>query len=198
VSRIGILGGTFDPIHLGHLITAQSVLEIRNLERIIFIPAYISPHKQDRSSAGTEHRLKMLQLSIEGVPYFEYSDIELKAKSISYTVKTLEDFKKKYDNVDLIIGYDNVITFDKWKEPDKIVELAQLVVLRRRTDGVRAEGETKLERNKYFDIAKFVKTPVVEISSSNIRERIREGKPIDFLVPQKVKEYIYNHNLYKE
>ena len=190
--KIGLMGGTFDPVHIGHLITAQAVREIRNLEKIIFIPAYISPHKTNKSSAGDNHRLKMLQLAIEGIPYFEYSDIELKAKSISYTVKTLEAFKKKYDELEFIIGYDNIINFNTWKMPGRIIELAELVVLRRKTN------DKKVAKDKYYKAATFVKTPVIEISSSEIRNRIKEGKPVDFLIPRKVKEYIYSSNLYKE
>ena len=190
--KIGLMGGTFDPVHNGHLITAQAVKEIRGLEKIIFIPAYISPHKTGKSSAGGNHRLSMLRLAIEGIPYFEFSDIELKAKSISYTVKTLEEFKRKYDKLEFIIGYDNIINFSSWKMPDKIIELAELVVLRRRTN------DRKIEKDKYYKAASFVKTPVIEISSSEVRNRIKEGKPVDFLIPPKVKEYINMFNLYKE
>jgi nicotinate-nucleotide adenylyltransferase len=190
--KIGLMGGTFDPVHIGHLVTAQAVKEIRGLEKIIFIPAYISPHKMNQSSAGINHRLKMLQLAIEGIPYFEFSEIELKAKSISYTVETLERFKKKYDKLEFIIGYDNIINFNTWKMPDRIIELADLVVLRRRSN------DKKIEKDKYYKAATFVKTPVIEISSSEIRERIKQGKPVDFLIPLKVKEYIYKFNLYKE
>ncbi len=190
--KIGLMGGTFDPVHNGHLITAQAVREIRHLEKIIFIPAYISPHKTDKSSAGSIHRLKMLQLAIEGIPYFEFSDIELKAKSISYTVQTLEEFKKKYDKLEFIIGYDNIINFNTWKMPDRILELAELVVLRRRTN------DEKIEKDKYYKAATFVKTPVIEISSSEVRNNIKCGKPVDFLIPPKVKEYITTFNLYKE
>ena len=190
--KIGLMGGTFDPVHIGHLVTAQAVREIRGLEKIIFIPAYISPHKMNQSSAGINHRLKMLQLAIEGIPYFEFSEIELKAKSISYTVETLERFKKKYDKLEFIIGYDNIINFNTWKMPDRIIELADLIVLRRRSN------DKKIEKDKYYRAATFVKTPVIEISSSEIRERIKHGKPVDFLIPLKVKEYIYKFNLYKE
>lgn len=190
--KIGLMGGTFDPVHLGHLITAQTVREIRNLEKIIFIPAYISPHKTNKSTAGDIHRLKMLQLAVEGIHCFDISDIELKAKSISYTVRTLEEFKQRYNKLEFIIGYDNIINFRTWKMPDRIIELAQLVVLRRRTD------DKKREKDKYYKAATFVKTPVIEISSSEIRNRIKDGKPVDFLIPPKVKEYIYTFNLYKE
>ncbi len=192
MSTVGIFGGTFDPIHIGHLITAQALRELRGLEKIIFIPAFISPHKVNVKSLGSEHRLKLIQLSIDEIPYFEYSDIELKAAKISYTVDTLRNLKQEYDNLELIIGYDNIIDFNTWKEPDEILRLAELIVLRRKTS---VEPEKK---DKYFNSAVFVETPTIEISSSEIRNRIANNLPIDFLVPRKVKEYIYKHKLYTE
>ena len=89
MSKVGIFGGTFDPIHLGHLITAQSVKEIRDLDRIIFIPAFISPHKTDAKPSSPEDRLKMIKLAVESIPFFDYSDIEIKKGGVSYTVDTL-------------------------------------------------------------------------------------------------------------
>ena len=129
MSRIGVLGGTFDPIHLGHLITAQAVREIRNLDKIIFIPAYISPHKLDAKAISSEHRLQMVKLAIQNIPYFECSNIELEKEGISYTIDTLKILKQQYSQIDLIIGYDNIINFSTWKNPDEIIELVNLVVL---------------------------------------------------------------------
>ena len=189
---VGIFGGTFDPIHLGHLITAQALREIRELEKIIFIPAFISPHKVNVKSLGAEHRLEMVRLSIEGIPYFDYSGIEINSASISYTVDTLRKLKAKYDDLELIIGYDNIIDFNTWKEPDEILKLAKLIVLKRKTS---IEPEKK---DKYFNSAIFVETPTIEISSSEIRNRIENNLPINFLVPRKVRQYIYKHNLYME
>ena len=189
---VGIFGGTFDPIHLGHLITAQALREIRELEKIIFIPAFISPHKVNVKSLGAEHRLEMVRLSIEGIPYFDYSGIEINSASISYTVDTLRKLKAKYDDLELIIGYDNIIDFNTWKEPDEILKLAKLIVLKRKTS---IEPEKK---DKYFNSAIFVETPTIEISSSEIRNRIGNNLPINFLVPRKVRQYIYKNNLYME
>ena len=189
---VGIFGGTFDPIHLGHLITAQALREIRELEKIIFIPAFISPHKVNVKSLGAEHRLEMVRLSIEGIPYFDYSGIEINSASISYTVDTLRKLKAKYDDLELIIGYDNIIDFNTWKEPDEILKLAKLIVLKRKTS---IEPEKK---DKYFNSAIFVETPTIEISSSEIRNRIENNLPINFLVPRKVRQYIYKNNLYME
>ena len=192
MKTVGIYGGTFDPIHIGHLITAQSICEIRKLDKIIFIPSFISPHKTDRISSSPRHRINMLKLAIKDIPYFEYSDIEIKKKEISYTINSILALKSAYKNIELIIGYDNLITFDTWKEPDKILELVKLVVLRRK---VREEN---FRRNKYFKKAIFIETPLIEIFGTDIRERVKTNRSINFLVPQKVMAYIYKHNLYKE
>lgn len=191
MKSIGIFGGTFDPIHHGHLITAQAVQEIRGLEKIIFIPAFISPHKTEGEHSAPEHRLRMLHLSFEDGNDFEVDDFEINKKEISYTIDTLHYLKEKYENIELIIGYDNLLVFDKWKAPDEIIKLANLVVLKR-------EVETGEKKNKYFDEAVFVETPAIEISATEIRRRIKEGLSVNYLVPQTVKKYIYDFNLYKE
>jgi nicotinate-nucleotide adenylyltransferase len=192
MKTVGIYGGTFDPIHIGHLINAQAVCEIRKLDKMIFIPSFISPHKTDRISSSPRHRINMLKLAIKDIPYFGYSDIEVKKKEISYTINTILALKAVYKNIELIIGYDNLITFDTWREPDKILEFVKLVVLRRK---VREEN---FQRNKYFNKAIFIETPLIDIYGTDIRERVKTKRSINFLVPQKVMAYIYKHNLYKE
>jgi nicotinate-nucleotide adenylyltransferase len=192
MKTVGILGGTFDPIHIGHLITAQSIYEVRKLDKIIFVPSFISPHKTNRTSSPSEHRINMLKLAIEDIPYFDYSDIEIKKKDISFTINTIQDLKSIYENIELIIGFDNLIVFDRWRSPDKILKLVKLVVLRRKVK------EENFQRNKYFDKAIFVDTPLVEIYGTEIRERVKNNQNINFLVPQKVMAYIYKYNLYKE
>jgi len=192
MKAVGIMGGTFDPIHLGHLITAQAVLELRNLEKIIFIPAFISPFKTNNQILDAAHRLKMIQLSIEGIPYFKFSDIEIRRGTISYTIDTIKKLKENYNNLELVIGFDNIIDFKKWKEPDTILELVKIIVLKRKTS-----MEPKV-KDKYYNSAVFVETPVIEISSSEIRNKVAKDLPINFLVPDRVKEYIYKNNLYKE
>ncbi|GAB6282959.1 MAG: nicotinate-nucleotide adenylyltransferase [Ignavibacterium sp.] len=189
MSKIGIFGGSFDPIHLGHLIIAQFVYDERNLDKIIFIPSFISPHKMDVNFSNPKHRLEMIKLAIKDIPYFDYSDFEIKKEGISYTIDTLKEFKKNYDDIDLIIGYDNLLTFDKWKNPDEILKLAKLIVLRRETTLTK-------KMNKYFDCAIFLKSPIVEISSTEIRERVAKNKSINFLITKEVKEYIFQNNLY--
>ncbi len=189
MKTIGIMGGTFDPIHIGHLITAQYVYEKRNLDKIIFIPAFISPHKLKFKSSNSKYRLNMIKKAIKGIKHFDCSDFELKNKGISFTVDTLIHFKKTNPKIELIIGEDNYIVFDKWKDPEKIIELANLVVLRRRIKNLR--------ESKKFP-ALFLDSPIIEISSTEIRERVRKGKSIRFLVPKSVEEYIYSLKLYME
>ncbi len=191
MSRVGIFGGTFDPIHHGHLITAQSVREIRHLDKIIFIPSFISPHKSDIISASPEHRMKMLKLATKGVDFFEVSDYEIKKEGISYTIDTLKEFKKKYDKLEFIMGYDNIFKFHNWKEPDKIMGLTKVLVLERKSSKPHPFDY------KYVEQAIFVETRGIEISATDIREKVKQGVPIHYLVPEKVKEYIYNFNLYK-
>jgi len=192
MSKVGIFGGTFDPIHLGHLITAQSVREIRNLEKIIFIPAFISPHKSDVKTTSAEDRSNMIKLAIDGIPFFDYSDIEIKKGGVSYTIDTLKELKKIYNEVEIIIGYDNIFSFHTWKEPDEIMKLAKIVVLKRKS------SHPPQFEDKYYHQAVFVQTRGIEISATDIRERVKNEMPINFLVPPAVMEYIYKHNLYIE
>ncbi len=192
MSRIAIFGGTFDPVHHGHLITAQSVLELRNLDKIIFIPSFISPHKQDIKASTVEHRVNMLKLAIENIPYFDWSDIEINRENISYTIDTLKEMKKIYGDIELIIGEDNLMSFDKWKSPESIIKIATLLVLRRRT------SREAVIKYPYEDKAVFLQTPWIDISGTRIRERVKNGLPINFLVPQNVMRYIYESKLYKD
>lgn len=192
MSRIGIFGGTFDPIHNGHLITAQSVIESRNLEKIIFIPAYISPHKQHEKASSAQHRLNMLKIAIDDIPFFECSDFEINQHTISYTIDTLHEFKKYYDEIDLIIGYDNIFQFHTWNKPDEILKLANLVVLKRKSSHPLDFVD------KYVESATFVQTRGIEISATDIRNRVHSDLPIYYLVPEKVLDYINKHKLYKD
>jgi len=192
MSKVGIFGGTFDPIHLGHLITAQSVREVRHLDKIIFIPSFISPHKSEIKTSSPEDRLNMIKLAVEGISFFDYSDLEVIKGGVSYTVDTLREIKKKFDQVEFIIGYDNIFTFHSWKDPDEILKLANIIVLKRKS------SHPPQFEDKYYHQAIFVQTRGIEISATDIRERVKKGMPINFLVPANVMEYIYNNKLYIE
>lgn len=187
---VGILGGSFDPIHIGHLITSYEVLQKRNLEKIIFVPCNISPHKIDQNITEDFHRLNMINLAVEDFPSFEVSDFEIRKGDVSYTYDTLVELKKSYDNMELIIGFDNILVFEKWNRPDDIFQLAKVVVMKRTIDCVPTS------RSKYFDSAILLDTTLVDISSTEIRERVKNELTIDYLVPAKVKEYITQNGLY--
>jgi nicotinate-nucleotide adenylyltransferase len=191
LKRVGILGGTFDPIHHGHLITAQALMEIRNLEKIIFIPCYISPHKTDGINSSGQDRLNMLKLAIKDVPYFTFSPLEIERGGISYTVDTLRELKNVYPEIELIIGMDNLEKFYTWKEPDEVIRLAQLVVMQRQAK------PREIPIDRFYEAAEFIRTPFIEIKATTIRQRVRQNLPIDFLVPKEIKEYIFRYNLYK-
>jgi len=190
MKTIGLFGGSFDPIHIGHLVTTRFVYEQRNLDKIIFMPCNISPLKPSNSAVNPEHRIKMLQLALDPFPFFEVSDYEIRRGNTSYTIDTLLELKKTYESIELIIGYDNLLIFDKWHEPDKILDIAKLIVMKRKTD---IDSDSI---NKYMDLAYVIDTPSIEISATDIRNRIKNGRSIDYLVPRKVNEYIIENKLY--
>jgi len=143
-------------------------------------------------TSSAEHRLKMIKIALEGIPFFECSDMEIKRNGISYTIDTLKELKKSYDELEFIIGYDNIFKFHDWKNPDEIFKLTKIIVLKRKSS-LPPPFEDKYSRD-----AIFVQTRGIEISATDIRERVKKGMPIHFLVPQKVEEYIYKHKLYTE
>lgn len=188
---IGLYGGSFDPIHFGHLITTQAVLEKRKLDKIIFMPSYISPLKQESEMVKDYHRLEMVRLAISQFPQLMVSDYEIIKKDVSYTFDTLIELKKQYNDIELIIGLDNLMVFEKWRNPDEIFQMCKVIVMKRHSDNLEAG------RNKYFEKAIFAETPNIEISSTEIRNRVKNNLSIDFLVPSRVSEYIYQNGLYK-
>jgi nicotinate-nucleotide adenylyltransferase len=190
--KVGIFGGTFDPIHNGHLITAIAVKEIRSLDKIIFIPSFIAPHKTDRLSSSPEHRLEMLKIALKDISYFDYSDYEIKKKGVSFTIDTLNHLKNEYKNIELIIGYDNLLDFSNWKDPREILNLVKLVVLKRKVQN------EPLEKDEFYYASQIIETPTIEISATAIRERVKNNLPVNFLVPDAVMEYINHFNLYKD
>lgn len=188
MNSIGLFGGTFDPIHTGHLITAQSVLELRNLSKIIFMPAYVSPLKVTYHSASSEDRANMVELVIKDNPRYDLSKYEIEKQNISYTIDTLNFLIKKYDNIELIIGYDNFLIFNKWRSSELILQLAKVIVLGRKINNI---NQKKLDERFIF-----VDSPMIEINSTEIRERVRNNLSIDFLVHPKIKNYIIEKKLY--
>ena len=190
--NIGIFGGTFDPPHLGHLIVAESVQEQLDLGMVLFIPTYSPPHKADGAVAAPSHRLKMVQLAVADNASFKVSDIEVRRGGKSYTADTLRSLHALYrgDNLTLIIGSDNLRIFPSWKDPEEILRMCQVVVIDR--PGIRRS----VIEHPYVQKVRFVQVPNIEISGSDIRQRIQAGQSIRYLVTGSVRAYIDEHHLY--
>ena len=182
--RIGIFGGSFDPIHHGHLILARAALEELGLDRILFIPASMSPHKTDNKPASAEDRLAMIQLALAGENGFEVSDLELHRPPPSYTVDTLRELQASHPNDEfvLLIGADNVSRFETWCQPDEIRRRAQIVVLDRADHTI--PGDWVVVRR------------LIGISSTDLRARVSAGRSIRYLTPDAVCDYIRANRLY--
>jgi nicotinate-nucleotide adenylyltransferase len=194
VKNLGILGGTFDPPHLAHLIAGERAVEAFELDTLFFIPANIPPHKaQERISSG-EHRFAMTQLATQGNDKFEVSRIELNRPGISYTIDTLHEIKQKFspEKIFLFIGLDQLAIFNTWHESEEIFKAAKVVVMTRPLQ--------KLDEIDPFLVSgvKILSLPLLEISSTDIRARVREGKSVRYLVPEGVREYIAKHKLYRQ
>lgn len=184
--RLGIFGGTFDPPHIGHLIVAQDAMAALGLDGVIFVPAAQPPHKLDESIAPPAVRLAMVRAAIAGTDGFEVDDVELRRKGPSWSVDTLREFRKRLPDADLhlLIGSDQFAEFDTWREPAEIRRLARLVVLAREGTATAAEG------------VRVVRVTRIDVSSTDVRNRVAEGKPIRFLVPDAVAALIRLHGLY--
>lgn len=198
--KIGIMGGTFNPIHLGHLVLSEYIRDEMGLDRIIFIPTGNPPHKNSSEIAEGFHRKAMVDLSIRDNPYFTLSDIELKRTGRSYTIDTIYELKKLYkdDSLSMIIGADSLIHIESWKDSADLLKEIDFVV----ADRVLREQEDVIEEikrlNLKYDInIRYFNTPLIEISSTGIRNRITSGKSIKYLVKEEVYKYILENSLYK-
>ena len=185
---IGIFGGSFDPIHSGHIILAEDLIEKDLFERIIFVPANVSPLKNCFPEATFNDRIKMIKLATKAYSHIDVSDIE-KDTNISYTIDTIRRLSKDTHNIGLIIGMDQAFQFPEWRSPNEILSLIPVYVLLRTTK--------EKSNNPYMKRFKVLKTRVIDISSTEIRQRVKEGKSIHLFVPEVVEEYIKKNHLYK-
>jgi len=185
---IGFFGGSFDPIHLGHLIVARSAAEQLRLDAVRFVPARIQPFKTDRQMATPDHRLAMLELALADQPGFVVDDREIRREGTSYTIDTLRELSAELpqDQLCLLVGADAARELPDWREARLIPELARIVVLTRPGVEVRL-GELP---------ADVIEVPAVDISATEVRRRVRSGEPIQELVPPAVADYIESHGLY--
>jgi nicotinate-nucleotide adenylyltransferase len=196
--RIGILGGTFNPPHLGHLICAQEAYLQLGLGRVTLIPARIPPHKPVEDEPGAEHRLELCRLAIRGDEQrFEVSDLEIHREGPSYTVDTLEELHSSAPDHELflIVGGDIAAGLPNWHRPEQVLSLATLAVAERRGTP-RAAVDEALATLPGGERTCFFRMPRIAISSTMLRERVRCGQPIRYYVPEALERYINGHRLY--
>ncbi len=186
--RIGILGGTFNPIHLGHLILAEQAKEQLGLDRIVFVPSYLPPHKKRKTLAFAHDRYQMVKLAIKDNPCFKVSDIELKRDGFSYSIDTVRQFRKKSPKAKLyfVVGSDFLKQSSTWKDIKELTRLCKFVIAER----------PKYSDRKLPESAQPIEMRPLEISSTDIRKRIAAGKSIRYLVPEKVRKYILKKKMY--
>jgi len=192
-TRIGLFGGTFDPVHQGHLIIAEQAREIRQLEKILFIPAAAPPHKNGRPITDFNHRAAMLRLALQNNPHFEISEIESQLPPPSYTVQTLKHLIALYPDTlfELIIGMDSLCGFQSWKSPDELLKLCRMVVYPRAGSAVDTISPAIMAQAIVMDV------PIIEISSTFIRRLLSSGQSVRYMVPDAVLNYIQKHRLYQ-
>jgi nicotinate-nucleotide adenylyltransferase len=188
--RIAIFGGTFNPIHKGHIFLANQAKKSLELDKVVFVPAYIPPHKKSDGIISSDKRFSMIRLAVWGKPYFEVSRYEIDRKERVYSVETVKHFKSvlpKGTELFFLIGADSLKGLDKWRDSKKLFNLCEFVVfsrpgfnLGRKTQGIRA-----------------VKIDALDVSSTQVRELIKQGKSISGLVPKPVAAYIMRKHLYR-
>lgn len=198
--KIGILGGTFDPIHHGHLIVAEVVREESGLDKILFIPSGMPPHKDLSGVTCGEHRFNMVKEAINNNPLFEASRIEIEREGLTYTIDTLKRLKNMYgDDTGLffIIGADVVGDILTWKDFEKVFSICEFIaVLRPEYKEDDFEKNIEFLRSRYMAKIHIVNIPLIEISSTIIRGKVQNGKSIKYMVPDRVETYIKNNGLY--
>ena len=190
--KIAILGGTFNPVHIGHLMLAEDVRVEFGYDRIIFIPACIPPHKAYKAVVTDEQRLEMLKLATQNNPHFVVDDCEMRRKGVSYTLDTIYELESRYQadiegKIGLIIGDDLLADFGSWHMAETLAERVRLIVGKRYFDSLPLESP--------FQFC-ALKNHILPISSSDFRERAKEGKSCRYLVPQSVFDYIKERGLY--
>ena len=222
--RIAVFGGTFNPIHFGHLRAAEEVLEKSGMEKVVFMPSAVPPHKAEAPETAPEARFEMLLLAIMDNPRFEVSDIEIRRGGRSYTIDTVKELKEKYPkthksasnakdlSVSLIVGSDSFNDITTWCEYEALLETASFIVVARPGSPVKKIAEAlpvELARKFWYDSSSgaymnpsgtsvtYIATTPLDISASDIRRRVREGLSVRYLMPREVHEHIVRKGLYR-
>ena len=198
VRRVGLMGGTFDPIHNGHLVTAEEARVQFHLDEVIFIPSGRPPHKNERKVASAHHRLMMTLLATVTNPHFQVSQVEVDRPGYSYTYDTVSYFQDLYlgkAELYFITGADAILEIIAWKDVEKLFEKCSFIAATRPgfdLSTLEHSGLPKMAKDKIF----FMEIPALAISSTDVRERVKTGRPIKYLMPSAVATYIYKNHLY--
>lgn len=198
--KVGIMGGTFNPVHIAHLILAEQCLEQFRLDNILFIPTGHPPHKDGDQVVEAVHRAAMVKLSIAGNPRFHYSDIEIQRNGYSYTTDTLQELHRLYPDTDFffIMGADSLYYLEKWYEPQRILELATIVVANR-DEHRKADLDERIRwlTEQFGGKILGLRVPSLDISSKYIRSQIAAGNSVRYYIVDEVRQYIEKHALYQ-
>jgi len=196
--RVGIMGGTFDPIHIAHLVAAQEAAIDARLDEVIFIPARQPPHKTGEPLTDAQHRLAMTIAAVAENPVFSVSTIEMDREGPSFTVETLRQLQATDVELFFIVGMDSLADLPTWREPSAIVELAEVIALYRggwdSVDLGKLESQLPAAKGR----VRVVAMPALDVSSTDIRRRVATGKPVRYLVPDSVIDYIARNGLYRD
>ncbi len=198
--KIAIMGGTFDPIHYGHLVTAEAVMHEYQIDRVLFIPSGQPPHKTDSQVTSAEHRYLMTLLATETNPSFFSSRIEIDREGYTYTIDTIHELQKMYPETELyfITGADAFSNILTWKNPEVLLSSCHFVAATRPGySRKKAAPQIEAVMERHADTLHYLEVPALSISSSEIRERVKDGRPIKYLLPETVENYIYKHGLYQ-
>lgn len=200
--RLGIFGGSFNPVHYGHLLLAETCREQAKLDQVWFVPNFLSPLKQDQPPAPPRHRLEMLDIAVRGNDAFEVSTIELDRGGVSYTVDTLTEISQKrpYAELFFLLGADSLVDFPRWREPQRICELATPLVVRRHgSPEPHYEMLAPLLPPERLSTVRqlTVDMPIIELSSTDLRRRAAAGQSLHYRTPWSVERYIETHGLYR-
>ena len=198
--RVGIYGGTFSPVHNGHVAAAKAFMEQMWLDILYVIPTGVTPHKDMKGNATAADRLEMCRLAFEGMEGVIVSDLEMRREGKSYTVDTLRELYDPEGRLFLLLGTDMLMTLDQWREPDEIFRLCYPVYVRRENDGELDQAiveKISSYQKKYGKVVRRIVTPAIELSSTDVRAAVAEGFPIEGAVPPAVAAYIRDHDLYR-
>tara|TARA_B100000029_G_scaffold516109_1_gene626967 strand:- start:45872 stop:46474 length:603 start_codon:yes stop_codon:yes gene_type:complete len=195
ISRLGILGGTFDPIHTGHLVIGEAIIKHCDLDQLLFIPSARPPHKQGITNASANDRYKMVELATQNDLRFEVSNLEFNRPGLSYMVDTLKECRRIYGSsvyIYLVMGADSLLDINTWYSPEEIFDLATVVAVPR--PGMDLLNVDQRWRDRFVTL----QLPEIEVSSTDVRERVEKGLSISHMVPTAIAGYIKKNGLYKK